>query len=145
MKTFKLFLLGAFLSVFSFSIAQVSANVSIAAPPIWGPTVTTQEYYYLPDIDSYYDIPQSKFIYLNNGIWIRSNSLPRRYRSYDLKTGNVVVLNDYKGPNPYSHYKAHKIKYYNPNNNWKKTKVKGRYHDNGVHRGMEKGNKKVKN
>ena len=74
--------------------AQVNINVSL---PTWGPVVTTEEYYYLPDIDSYYDIRQSQFIYLNNGVWIRSRALPRRYRNYNLNTGYVVVLNDYRG------------------------------------------------
>ena len=51
MKTFKLFILGTFLLAFSFSNAQVSVNVNLGKPPVWGPTVTTEEYYYLPEID----------------------------------------------------------------------------------------------
>ncbi|EKT2070543.1 hypothetical protein O8E88_002377, partial [Flavobacterium psychrophilum] len=121
---------GTFLFVFSFSQAQVSVNVNIGNPPVWGPTVTTEEYYYLPDIDSYYDIHQSQFIYLNNGVWIRSRSLPRRYRSYNLNTGYVVVLNDYHGHNPYTNYKRHKVKYYKRNNNWEKSRRNDEHHGN---------------
>lgn len=139
MKTIKLFLLGTLLFVFSSSQAQVQVNLNIGKPPIWGPAVTTEEYYYLPDINSYYDIQQSQFIYLNNGVWIRSNSLPRRYRSYNLNTGYVVVLNDYHGHNPYSLYKQHKVKYYKNNNNWEKSRGK-----DGNNRGNGKGNKKRK-
>ena len=144
MKTFKLFILGTFLLVFSFSKAQVSVNVNIGAPPVWGPTVTTEEYYYLPDIDSYYDIHESQFIYLSNGGWIRSRSLPRRYRSYNLNTGHVVILNDYHGHNPYSHYKSHKAKYYKDENKWEKSRGNDEYHDNGNSHGNKKGNKKGK-
>ncbi len=140
MKTLKIIILGTFLLAFSFSKAQVSVNVNIGAPPVWGPTVTTEEYYYLPDINSYYDIPHSQFIYLNNGVWIRSGSLPRRYRSYNLNSGYVVVLNDYHGPRPYSHYKTHKMKYYKKDNNWEKSRGSSKHHDNGNHGG--KGNKK---
>ena len=142
MKTFKLFILGAFLLVFSFSKAQVSVNVNIGKPPVWGPTVTTEEYYYLPDIESYYDINQSQFIYLNNGVWIRSRSLPRRYRSYNLNTGHVVVLNDYHGRNPYTLHKNHKVKYYKNDNNWEKSRGNEGHNDN--HHGNGKGNKKGK-
>lgn len=142
MKIFKLFVLETFLLVFSFSNAQVQVNVNLGKPPVWGPTVTTEEYYYLPDIDSYFDIQQSQFIYLNNGVWIRSKSLPRRYRSYNLNTGYVVVLNDYHGQNPYTHYKKHKVKYYKSNNNWEKSKRND--DNNGNHRNNYKGNKKGK-
>ena len=141
MKKFKLFIVGTFLLVFGFSQAQVSVNVNIGRPPVWGPVVTTEEYYYLADIDSYYDIHQSQFIYLNNGVWIRSRALPRRYISYNLNTGHVVVLNDYHGRNPYTQHKNHKVKYYTNNNNWKKSK-ENEGHDNGNYR--EKGNKKRK-
>lgn len=96
--------------------AQVNVNVSL---PIWGPAVTTEEYYYLPDVESYYDIRQSKFIYLNNGVWIRSSNLPRRYRNYNLNAGHVVVINDYHGHRPYAHFKKHKVKYYHNDKHWK--------------------------
>lgn len=141
MKKFKLVLVGIFLLVINFSYAQVQVNVNLGTPPVWGPTVTTQEYYYLPDINSYYDIRQSQFIYLNNGVWIRANSLPRRYKSYNLKTGYVVVLNDYHGNNPYKYYKNHKIKYYKSNKNWEKAKGKSEHYNNGS---TGKGNKKEK-
>jgi hypothetical protein len=107
--------------------AQVSVNVNIGPPPVWGPPVTVEEYYYLPDVESYYDIRTSQFIYLNNGTWIRAKSLPSRYRSYDLNRGNVIVLHDYHGPSPYVHYKTHKVKY-----------VKKWHHDNGNHKGKGK-------
>jgi hypothetical protein len=140
MKTLKLIVLVSFLLVFSFSKAQVAVNLNLG----WGPAITTEEYYYLPDIDSYYDIRQSQFIYLNNGLWIRSAALPKRYRSYDLNTGYVVALNDYHGRNPYSGYKNHKIKYYKSNNNWEKSRLIEVHKDNGNHRGNGKGNKKGK-
>jgi hypothetical protein len=142
MKSIKFFLLTAFILVSSCLKAQVSVNVNIGKPPVWGPVVTTEEYYYLPDIDTYYDLHQSQFIYLNNGVWLRSRTLPRRYRSYDLNTGYVVALNDYHGHNPYSQYKNHKIKYYKKNNNWVKSAENEAQHDNGNHHG--RGNKKGK-
>jgi hypothetical protein len=146
MKTSKLFALGILLLVTSLSQSQVSVNVNIGKPPAWGPTITTEEYYYLPDINSYYDIRQSQFIYLNNGTWIRTKKLPKRYNSYNLNSGYVVVLDDYHGRNPYSMYKNHKIKYYKENNNLENSRGNNKQSDNDKHRGngKGKGNKKGK-
>lgn len=116
MKYFKSFIIATFLILFSSTQGQVAVNVNIGRPPVWGPTITPEvEYYYLPDVESYYDIRASRFIYLNNGVWIRSKSLPVRYRSYDLYKGRTVIINDYHGPKPYTYFKRHKVKYYNGN------------------------------
>lgn len=113
----KYFLLSSLLLLMNASIeAQISVHVSL---PVWGPVVTTEEYYYLPEIESYYDIRSSQFIYLNNGYWIRSKKLPSRYRNYNLNTGQVVVINDYRGSKPYAHFRNNKLKYYKNNSQWK--------------------------
>ena len=92
------------------NILQSQNNARVSSP-VWGSTVTTQEYYYLPDIESYYDIPKSEFIYLNNGSWIRSKNLPKQYRNYNLKKGKVIVIHDYRGDRPYAYFQNHKKKY----------------------------------
>ncbi len=109
--------------------SQVKVNFNIGTRPTWGPAITNEEYYYLPDIDTYYDIRNSQYIYLNNGRWVRINNLPRRYRNYNLNTGQVIVLKDYHGRNPYVNYKNHKIKYIRSNNY---------YYHKGKHRGRGK-------
>lgn len=111
MKTLKYILLGIIALIGFPSQAQVSVNVNIGQPPVWGPPVTVEEYYYLPDVDSYYDIRAGQFIYLSRGNWVRAAALPARYRGYNLNSGNVIVLNDYHGPTPYVNYKVHKVKY----------------------------------
>ena len=93
--------------------AQVSVNVNIGTPPAWGPAgYSNIDYYYIPDVQSYYDIRNSQFIYFGNGKWIRSRHLPQQYRNYDLYSGYKVVINDYHGRTPYIYYKDHKAKYY---------------------------------
>ncbi|PIF29870.1 hypothetical protein CLU81_0254 [Flavobacterium sp. 9] len=95
-----------------FAQAQVSVNVNIGTPPNWGPQgYDNSRYYYLPDIDIYYDVTQSQFIYDNNGRWIRENRLPARYRQYDLYGGYKVVLNDYRGNAPYTYHSKHRANY----------------------------------
>ncbi len=116
MKYFKSLIIATFLILFSSAQAQVAVNVNLGSPPVWGPAITPEvEYYYLPDVESYYDIRASRFIYRNNGVWIRSKSLPVRYRSYDLYKGRTVIINDYRGPKPYYYFKKHKVKYYKGN------------------------------
>lgn len=93
--------------------AQIKVDVNVGTPtiPTWGPAVTTQQYYFLPEIDTYYDIRNSQYVYLNNGNWIRSKNVPGRYKNYNFRSGKVIVLNDYKGRSPYINYNNHKIKY----------------------------------
>jgi len=114
MKTLKLITLGIMMIFASNSMnAQVSINVNLGMQPSWGPVgYTSVNYYYLPDIQAYYDIRASQFIYINGGTWIRNSHLPRQYRNYDLNHGYKVVLNDYHGSRPYTNYKYDKKKYY---------------------------------
>lgn len=93
--------------------AQVSINVNIGAPPVWAPAGhPSAGFYYIPDIQCYYDVRATQFIYLNSGVWVRSSNLPRHYRNYDLNRGYKVVLTDYHGSRPYANYNDHKVKYH---------------------------------
>ena len=112
MKTFKLIIV-ALLLFFSVSgQAQISVNVNLGSPPQWGPAgYTNVQYYYLPDVEAYYDVPTSQFIYLNGGTWVRRATLPSRYRTCDLYNGYKVVMSDYHGKTPYSNFREHKKQY----------------------------------
>ena len=114
MKTLKLIIAGIILLASANTMqAQVSVNVNLGSPPAWGPAgYSAVDYYYLPDVQAYYDVRATQFIYFGGGRWIRSRNLPNQYRNYDLYNGYKVVLNDYHGSRPYSHYKEHKVKYY---------------------------------
>lgn len=93
------------------SQAQVSVgiNVNIGSQPVWGPVgYDYVEYYYLPDIDVYYYVPRHQYVYLSNGRWIFSLSLPVRYRHYDLYRGYKVVVNE---PRPYLRDDLYRVKY----------------------------------
>ena len=111
MKALKFLFAGLFLITLS-TQAQVSVNVNIGAPPVWGPVGYAEaRYYYIPDIEVYYDIPSAMFIYFDGGGWVRATYLPYRYRHYDLYGAYKVCLDDY-GPNPYIYYKKHRKMYY---------------------------------
>ena len=141
MRKLKLVLFGLFYIATAAIQAQVNVNINLGTPPVWAPAdrVETQ-YYYLPEIDTYYDVPSERFIYISNGKWIRSTVLPVRYRSYNLNSGRVVYLTDYRGKSPYTYHKKHKVKYvttvyrepneviYVEKNKGKKNKGKGKKH-----------------
>lgn len=107
--TFK-YLLGFFL-ITSFAHAQVGFAVSTKAP-LWGPAgYDNATYYYLPDVESYYDIRTRDYIYVSNSKWIRARKLPAAHQQYNLFKGYKVVLTE-PGNMPFKHFKSHKVKYY---------------------------------
>ena len=91
------------------ALAQVRVNINIGSQPVWGPVGYDHvDYYYLPDIETYYYVPARQFVYFNNGRWIYSSSLPYRYRNYDLNRGYKVVINQ---PRPYQNFSMHRAEY----------------------------------
>lgn len=111
MKAIKFLILGLLISSFNMQ-GQVNVNVNLGTPPVWAPADRVAvQYYYLPEIDAYYDVPAERFIYIRNGGWYRSAALPARYRGYNLRGANVVYLTDYRGNAPYVYHKNHKVKY----------------------------------
>lgn len=122
MKRIKLVVAGIELQLIAFGIlwlatgvskAQVSVSVNIGTPPPWGPYGYSEvRYYYLPDVQAYYDVHSSMFIYLGGGgVWIHRSYLPVQYKSYDLYGGYKVVMTGYHGDTPYSNYNEYKTKY----------------------------------
>lgn len=120
MKIVKIFALGIvlFLAGSTGSTqAQISVRFNIGTPPSWGPAgYSDVQYYYLPDVQAYYDVPSSMFIYYEGGAWIRRSYLPYKYRNYDLYNGYKVVMRDYHGNTPYIHFNQHKTYYARGNN-----------------------------
>jgi hypothetical protein len=102
--------------------AQIHLNVgiNIGSQPDWGPTGYDHvDYYYMPDIDAYYDINAHQYVYYNNNVWVHTASLPPRYANYDVYHGYKVVVNEHT---PWVHNDVYRKKY---------TSYKGR-HDQTV-------------
>jgi len=100
-----------FLSALSFQAAkaQVSFSINIGSQPEWGPVgYDHADYYYMPDIDAYYDIPAHQYVYYDNNAWIRRASLPSRYSNYDVYNGYKVVVNE---RTPWVHNNVIRAKY----------------------------------
>ncbi|MFA5047373.1 MAG: hypothetical protein WC542_15710 [Paludibacter sp.] len=112
MKTIKLIAFGIALFLASATQAQISFSVHLGTPPQWGPEGYSEaRYYYLPDVEAYYDVQTSRFIYLVGRTWVHRTYLPARYRNYDLYNGYKVVMTDYHGNTPYQYHKQYRVKY----------------------------------
>lgn len=97
------------LSLHSFAKAQLSLSINIGRQPAWGPSGYNHvDYYYLPDIESYYDVSTNQYIYQDGGQWIFASTLPPRYRGYDLYSGYKVVVNR---PKPYLNFSRDRVSY----------------------------------
>lgn len=144
MKALKLIAAGVLFILSNLTYSQVSVNVNIGTPPMWGPVgYPNVEFYYLPDVEAYYDIRTTEFIYFHGGVWVRSVHLPNPYRHYDLYHGYKVVLSDYHGHEPYVYFKEHKVKYhkgYKGSPQQTIGKNPHSHHDNGNHGEGNQGN-----
>lgn len=100
--------------------AQISLNVNIGSQPQWGPSGYNHvDYYYLPDIDAYYNVPAKQYVYMQNGSWVFRKTLPARYSNYDLYSAYKVVMNT---PKPYLSHQTH-IRQYSKYKNYRGKQV----------------------
>ncbi|AMR30791.1 hypothetical protein A0256_04810 [Mucilaginibacter sp. PAMC 26640] len=99
------------LSALSFQAAkaQVSLSINIGSQPEWGPVgYDRADYYYMPDIDTYYDVPAHQYVYYENNAWVHRGALPARYSNYNVYNGYKVVVNE---RNPWVRNTAYRAKY----------------------------------
>jgi hypothetical protein len=112
MKALKFVVFGFVLFLAGQSQAQVSVRLNFGTQPQWAPVgYNDVRYYYLPDVEAYYDVQSSMFIYSSGNRWIHRRSLPSRYRNYDLYGGYKVAMNGYRGSTPYSDFNNHRTQY----------------------------------
>jgi hypothetical protein len=129
MKTLKMILLVMIISLFTGVLqSQVSVGINIGTP----------RYYYLQDIEAYYDIQASMYIYLFGGIWHHARVLPASYGHYDLNNGHRVIIRDYRGNRPYNYFNEHRSRF--PKGHYDNSPDKN-YWSMKEHRAQGRGNK----
>ncbi|MBG8554393.1 hypothetical protein [Hymenobacter guriensis] len=87
--------------------AQVQINVNT---PYWGPSVGPDvQYYYIPEIDGYYDLYSGQYLFFDPvyGAWVSSPYLPRAYAAYDPRFFHPVVV-QYVGRQPWGYLRDHR-------------------------------------
>ena len=107
-----IFMAAILLSCLSFNLAKaqlhVSLGINIGSQPDWGPVgYDHADYYYMPDIDAYYDVTNHLYVYNDNNVWVHRAYLPERYH-FDKYNTYKVVVND---RNPWEHQADVRAKY----------------------------------
>ncbi len=99
---------------------SVNISINIGNQPAWGPVgYDYVDYYYMPDINCYYNVNLGLFYYPDRGRWISARYLPYAYRHYDLYGMYKVVLVNTVNPwrynnvhyRDYGRYKGHRHQY----------------------------------
>jgi len=109
-----------------FTTSAISGGVRYSNPSWAPPYYPGVRYYYIPDIETYYDLSNQDFVYLDNGQWLFSNTLPPMYSGYDLYNGFEIAL-DINVFQPWMHHHFYLSHY-------------PRFYYNHVYRGTEIGN-----
>lgn len=127
MKTLKLNKLGIVLALVLTTF--VTQDIFSQGPPPWAPAHgyrAKTKHIYFPDQNFYYDVAQHNYLYLNNGSWSISVSLPSIFANINLENVQQVQL-EIGGHRPYIYNEVHIVKY-------KKFKHKGKKHKGYKHK-----------
>ncbi len=110
MRIFKNFFTALFVAALVPLYAQVEVTTTTTTLPDWGVAdARDARYYYLPDMESYYDVRAGNFVYLDNGTWVRTKEVPPAHANVDLWDTYKVVINDDK--EPFADFDKMKVKY----------------------------------
>jgi hypothetical protein len=111
MKRIFLFFTLVFLTCFGNAAkAQMDMGFNIGLQPLWGPVgYDYVQYYYIPDLDLYYDVVHREYVALDEfGQWSPMPVLPLQYRNIDLFSLHKEVINQ---RTPWVHHDKHKNRY----------------------------------
>ena len=88
-----------------------------------------EDYYYLPEIDAYYSIPDQCYYYNDGGQWISAAYLPGAYSNFDWRTARRFEV---RAPRPFMHDDYYRTRYNGVafNGNWDRGYNRGYANDN---------------
>ena len=95
------FVLLMILSLFASCGPVVITSRPSPPPPAWfyPNRLEVVRYVYFPDLVVYYDLRTRMYLYLDGGIWVRRNTLPPRYRNYNLSRERYRRIRGYDADN----------------------------------------------
>jgi len=104
--------------------AQVGVNVGLRIGPLVinvhkpiAPAVVYDDFYYLPEVDAYYSVPERCYYYMDGGgQWVNAAYLPGRYHDYDWRSARRYEV---RAQRPYANHEYYRNKYNgNRGGNW---------------------------
>ncbi|MEI5983856.1 MULTISPECIES: hypothetical protein [Sphingobacterium] len=140
----KLFYAALFLGAFVFANpanAQINVSFNIGVQPNWGPVgYDYARYYYIPEIDVYYDVSNRYYHYYDGRRWARQRSLPGRYGHVDLYRTYKVVIND---SNPWRNHRSYYDRYHRYSRNYSQVNLRDGRGNNKYYKDREKHYRKM--
>lgn len=67
-----------------------------------------EDYYYLPEVDAYYSIPEQCYYYNDGGAWVSAAYLPGAYRNFDWRYARHYEV---RAPRPFMHNDYYRSRY----------------------------------
>ncbi len=67
-----------------------------------------EDYYYLPEVDAYYSVPDQRYYYNNGYQWVAAAYLPGAYRDYDWRSARRFEV---RAPRPFLHADYYRARY----------------------------------
>lgn len=67
-----------------------------------------EDYYYLPEVDAYYSIPEQCYYYNDGGSWVSAAYLPGAYRNYDWRVARRFEVHAHR---PFMHNDYYRTRY----------------------------------
>lgn len=87
---------------------HAAAVIPVAAPVVDEP-VCADDYYYYPEVEAYYSVPEHCYYYQDSyGSWISAAYLPGRYHDFDWRTARRVEI---RGARPYVRHDMYRARY----------------------------------
>lgn len=88
--------------ILGFAVTNVTAQFKLdtkqpnrTEQPTWGPVgYHYVSFYYLPELNIYYDVIQKQFVIPNGSKWEYTNNLPKKYHHVNLYNTYKVVFQD---------------------------------------------------
>jgi hypothetical protein len=101
--------------MFQAAHAQVGVNVGVRIGPLVvnlhkpiAPAVVYDEFYYLPDVEAYYSVPEQCYYYMDGNRWVNAAYLPGRYHDYDWRSARRYQV---KAQRPYANHDYYKNRF----------------------------------
>jgi hypothetical protein len=92
----------------------------VAAAPVYTEYTPADDYYYLPDVDAYYSVPERCYYYNNGDNWVTAAYLPGEYRNYDWRSARHYEV---RANRPYLNADVYRARYRGNAYDW------GRFND----------------
>ncbi|MGZ3751854.1 MAG: hypothetical protein ACXVAU_11290, partial [Mucilaginibacter sp.] len=67
-----------------------------------------EDYYYLPEVDAYYSVPEQCYYYNDGGEWVSAAYLPGAYHDFDWRSARRYEV---RAPRPYMHNDYYRTRY----------------------------------